>query len=102
MFNNIIIFATHLETGYKFLDNIVGEIKYKNIAKISKGKMEYCVELKDGTCYHVVKASDSAMGYKCNKAYVENGTSEEIINCVIRPTLIMSTLPQKEQIKFFD
>jgi hypothetical protein len=101
MFNKIIIFAIHRERGTEFLDNLVGEIKHKDINKIRKNLNEYIVELKDGTTYQIVSASDSARGYKCNKAYVENGTDKEILDCVIRPTLVMSTLSNSEQIEYF-
>jgi len=101
MNNCNLIFATHRKRGIEFLENLIGEFKYKDILRFTKSSTDATVELKDGTIYKVVSASDNSRGCKCNKAYVESGTNKQIIDCVIRPCII-SNLSYEEQIVYFE
>lgn len=98
---NNLIFAINRVRGIEFLENLIDELKYKDINRIIKSNSEYMVEIKDGTIYRVVSVSDSSRGSKGNKAFVEIGIDTEIINCVIRPCLWSSDLPEAEQIIYF-
>jgi hypothetical protein len=102
IYKNNLVFATTREKAITFLEKLIGEIRYKDIKHIWKsdkqGELE--VELKDGTTYKVVSASDNSRGYRCDKAYVEKSVDKEIIDCIIKPILCYSI--EKEQIVYFD
>lgn len=101
MNNKILIFAKTTERGKEFLEELVGEMKYKDVLRVVKNINDMYAELKNGTIYKVVSASDSSRGYKCNKAYVQYGIGKHFIDNIIRPMLILSDLPEDEQIEQF-
>lgn len=98
----IAIFAINRTTGIKKLEEIIGEYKYKEVKRFAKGQNEAFAELYDGTYYFTAPASENSRGYRMDKAYVENGVSNDIIDIIIRPHLCISKLPYEEQIEFFN
>lgn len=101
MNKKIFIFGKTRESAIAFFEDLIGEIKDEDIHRVVKSVNETFVELKDGTIYKVVSASQSSRGYKCDKAYIEYGIDREIIDCVIEPMLIVSSLPEDGQIEYF-
>lgn len=97
-----LVFAVTRKKGINFLENLIGEMKYKEIKSIRKSNLDMIVELYDGTLYQVVSASDNSRGHKCNKAYVDTFINSEIMDCVIKPCLLWSDLPEEEQIIYFN
>lgn len=85
----------------EFFEKIIGTIGNNDIVKIRKSSNETFVELKDGTIYQTVSATQSARGHKCNKAYIDSDVDKEIVYCVIKPMLVVSNLPENEQIEYF-
>lgn len=85
----------------EFFEKIIGTIGNNDIVKIRKSSNETFVELKDGTIYQTVLATQSARGHKCNKAYIDSDIDKEIVYCVIKPMLVVSNLPENEQIEYF-
>lgn len=97
----IIIFAETKQRGIEKLDSIVKGLNPDDILRYSKSINSAFVELKDGTYYKVATASDSSRGNKADKVYVEKYISNDILNCIIKPCLIPSTLPEEERIEFY-
>lgn len=98
----ILIFArTHVNSERCF-DNLVGKIEFKDIISVRKSRYECCAQLKDGSLIKTVPITTTAFGYKCDKAYIENGIDRKTIEQVIIPTLCMSSLPEEEQVEYFD
>jgi len=101
MSKKILIFGKTRRDATVFLENLIGEMKYKDIHRFKKSVNETFAELKDGTTYQFVPASQSSRGYKCDKVYIERRTDKEIIDNVIVPMLICSKLPKEDQIEYF-
>jgi len=95
------IFAIHRATGIKKLEEIIGEYKFKEVKRFVKGQNEAFAELYDGTYYFTAPASENSKGCRMDKAYIECGVSNDIVNIIIRPLLCISKLSYEEQIEFF-
>lgn len=97
----ILVFGKTKELGMHFLEILIGDFKFKEIKSTRINSCDYLVELKDGTIYQVVSASDGSRGHKCNQAYVDRNIDTEIVDNVIKPCLYVSKLPYDEQIIWF-
>lgn len=98
---NIIVFGNTIGRARNKLDEILGELKYKEVKQVKKSKSGYTIELNDGTFYRTVSASNNARGYKCEKAFIDYNIDIEIIQNVIEPCLSISKLPIEERIKYY-
>jgi hypothetical protein len=86
--NKYVVVAQTIDRAREYLKYLVGEIQYKYIYKVTDSKYEMIVEMKNGDIYQTIPASQSSRGHRFNKAYVEEGVDQEIIDCIIRPCLI--------------
>lgn len=53
----------------------------------SRTKLE--IRLKNGNCIKAVNAGTSARGSKFNRVLCQEGISEEVLNTVIKPTILL-------------
>jgi len=74
----------------------------QDIVYFKKGAYDYSIQLKNGDYYLVVPASNNARGHKCHKAYVQHGVDIDCIRNIIMPMLVISKLPEEEQIEYFN
>ena len=95
-----LIFGSTRERGVEKLEELIGELKYKDVKRLRK-IMNSFAELYDGSTYIVASASDNARGRKGDKAYVDYEVSADIIRTIIHPCLSMSALPEGERIEMF-
>jgi hypothetical protein len=81
---NIGIFGKNTAEAKEFLENIVGEMKYKEVKNVIKFPPSgYEVNLINGTTYRVLVAGDVVRGHKIDKAYVSRNVSVDFINRVL-------------------
>lgn len=75
----------------------------RNITRVKNNSNEVMVCFKNGSFIRVVPGTESARGNRANNIVVDSDiTNQEIIHCVIRPTLIPLTLvPPKWVMKLF-
>lgn len=99
---NNLVFAKNIQKGINFLDNLIGELKYKEVKNVIKDKNGMFVELHNGETYKVVLATLCSRGHRCDKAYIEKGIDEEILNKVIYPCLSHCKIPTDMQIIWFE
>ena len=96
-----LIFGSTQERGIEKLEELVGELKYKEVKIFHKSLTSAFAELYDGSIYKVVSVSDSLRGIKADKAYVDYEVSADIIGTVICQCLVVSALPEGERIETF-
>ncbi len=97
-----LVFGVTFEDGCNILEDMIGELKYNEVNRIVKTKHQLYVELKNGNTYRVVPATQNSRGYRCDRAYIGLPIDEEILDCVIKPMLSMSQLPEHQQICYFE
>jgi len=95
---NVLVFGNTYEIARMHLLSMVDDMKYGDIQKIHNSMNETYVELKNGDTYQALSASDSARGYKCDKVYINTEIGSDIVDRIIKPMLVMSKLPEEEQI----
>jgi hypothetical protein len=78
-------------------------IKNEDIKLVKKSKVLtiHEVYLTDGTYYKVVRGNDKTRGCKCDKAYIDMAIDIDIINYVIKPSLVFNELPIEERIIYY-
>lgn len=76
------------ETAKEFFNNLIGEMKYKNIKNVIIRNNDCYAELTDGTVYKTVPSSDSARGHRFTDLYLQNGLDREFIDCIAMPFLM--------------
>lgn len=86
-------------------DNVYNEIKnyYEERECISltlnfKGSAR--IELKDGSVIYFVPANDCSRGHRFSKAILQPGIDKEIIDCVIRPSIVTNCFYVYEEEKW--
>lgn len=94
----VLVFSNTYETARMHLLNMVDDMKYGDIKRVKNSMCETYVELKNGDTYQALSASDSARGYKCDKVYINTEIGSDIVDRIIKPMLVMSKLPEEEQI----
>jgi len=86
MGNKIVIFCSKLDIGNNFLKNLVGEMEYKDVKKMTLTALGGTAKLFDGTEYEVKPVSRCVRGMRINTAYIQkNAVSEEYIKSEILP-----------------
>lgn len=98
----ILIFGITIRNAINKLEEILSDMRYGDVFNVRRTSNDMSVELFNGDIYKTVTASQYARGYKCHKAYIQNGIDKEIHDCVILPTLCRSDLPKEEQVVYFD
>ena len=98
-YKKYLVYGVTKERGFAFLENLIGEMKYKEIKQVKRNSHDFLVELANGDIYQVVSASQNSRGHKCDKAYVDRSVDLEILNCVIKPAILHSEAD--EQIIYF-
>jgi len=86
------IFAKTSQDGEVFFDKIIGEMLYKDVAKVNKKKVNkrqlIChAELVNGMTYDTVSIDESSCGRRFTDVYIQKGIDQSFINCVIMPFL---------------
>ena len=97
-----LIFGSTKERGIAKFEELIGALKFKEVKRLHKSMSCAFAELCDGSTYEVISASDSARGYKADKAYVDREFCHEIIMDVIACCLVTSTLPEESRVQFFE
>ena len=82
------IFGKNMDEGNRFFDDIVGEIKYKDIKEIKTFPRLECI-LTDGTTYKVLPSNGASRGYKVDKAFISRNVSKEFMEIQV-PFLFVS------------
>jgi hypothetical protein len=94
----VLVFGNTYETARMHLLNMVDDMKYGDIKRVKNSMCETYVELKNGDIYQALSASESARGYKCDKVYINKEIDSNVVDRIIRPMLVISKLPEEEQI----
>lgn len=110
----VLICAETYERGVHKLEELANEIRKEHtdyltyscnntdyIIQFVKGKDNAYFTTKDGDLYKVIHNSTSSRGHKCDKIYIGKSVDEETTQDVLIPMLIVSKLPQEEQIVYF-
>ena len=87
-FRKYLVFGQTKEIGVRFLENILDNIQYGKVKQVKKSKNDMFVELKDGSTYQAIGASDGARGYRCNVAFVDKYIDSKIVDEIIKPLII--------------
>jgi len=91
-----LIFGKTIEQGNEFLDNLIGEFKYKEVQEYRKNREGNIAILTNSDIYKVVASNSSLRGQRCHRAYIQNGINQEIIDEIILPRIIAFESPLKE------
>lgn len=102
MIKTIGIIAIKREDANKYLENLVGEMKYKDINNLVKSSHNYQVELSDGTRYLSLPCNNFARGHKFTDLYIQCGVEQEFIDCVALPSLMPHDDGSDPTITYFD
>ncbi|MDD4805051.1 MAG: hypothetical protein PHN69_07990 [Candidatus Pacebacteria bacterium] len=95
---NVIVFGKTKESARKYLMNMVGEMKHKEVDKIYNTYNKTIVKLLNGDIYTSICANENIRGIKCDKAYIEANIGSEILNNLVLSTLCDSRIPIDERI----
>ena len=76
---------TQLEKIIEDYKKIGIEPKEKYGLRIAHNSMN--VEFVNGDCWTAVTATESSRGRACNIAYIDRDIDQDLIDCVIRPTI---------------
>lgn len=96
-----VIVGKSFQSAIKYFDELIGELKFKDIKTVRRSLNDYYAELTDGDTYQIIRASDSSRGYKVDKAYVQYGVDHSFIENILIYILSMSCLPENERIDYF-
>jgi len=96
-----IIWADSMIKGMKKFDELIGLIPEENVYRIQKNKGGAVAELIDGTVYRLVHATESNRGYKCDVAFVDKNIRENIMNCIVYPSVLAFGLPTDSKVQYF-
>lgn len=97
----VIIWADSMIKGMNKFDELIGLIPEENVYRLRKNKDGAVAELIDGAVYRLVHATEANRGYKCDVAFVDKNIRENIMNCIVYPSLLVFGLPTDSKIKYF-
>ena len=95
------IIAEDIRIAARFLDEIIGEMLYKNVSRVSKANYIHEVELADGTIYKIIKADETIRGLRLDDVYIHEDVENEFISNMIMPSLLRGNDKLNSKIKFF-
>lgn len=78
----IAIFAENISNGIKYLEEIIGEMKYKEVREFSVNPNQTVKAkafLKNGDEYFVLPTDDSVRGFRWDKAIVSRNLSSNVL-----------------------
>ena len=87
----IIYYESSWENGNKKLKEIIKQYSQIGISVIEchcNKITSSWAEFENGDIWKVIKANDSARGYRCNIAYIERCISYNIYRCIIAPKVL--------------
>ena len=88
MIKTVGVIATKLEDANEFLNNLIGEMPYKNVKTVKKIQNNIYCELTDGTIYKTVASNDSARGHRFTDLYLQKGLDQCFVDYIAMPFLI--------------
>jgi len=97
----ILVLAKDFSIARMHLLNMVHDMKHGDIKEIKDTPHETYVELKNGDTYRAFGISENVRGYKCDKVYVNAEIDLDTFIKIIKPMLVMSKLPENEQIVIY-
>lgn len=85
----IIYYESSFEKANEELKKIVDRYNQMQIPviKCHYKRIGSYAEFKNGDTWQVVKANDSARGFRCNVAYIERCINYDIYRCIIAPKM---------------
>ena len=72
-----------------------------DVVTYRKSSLESYMQMINGDIYRALSASQSTRGHKCHKAYVQCGVEPNFVNLIVKPMLVISTLPAENRIEYF-
>lgn len=96
-----LVFGKTKDIAMNYLEGKINELEDKDIKYIKRNREEFIVELVDGSIYQVVSATQGERGYKGHRVYVDITIDFEILDYVIKPTLLYSDIPEEDRIIYF-
>ena len=88
MKKTVAIFSKNLRTSLAFFEELIGNMLYRDIVRISKNPGRCYVETVDETIYKVVPANVAVRGSRFTDAYILEGVEQAFIDGVIMPSLV--------------
>lgn len=88
----ISIYCIHMEWGEELFDKIIKEqIAKEDIVCLRKeGNYGCYCRLKNGDVIRTVRANENSKGLRNTKVFIEHGIDKEIVDCVIRPSIMFT------------
>ena len=85
----IIYYESSFETANEELKKMVDRYNQMRIpvTKCHYKKIGSYAEFENGDIWKVVKANDSARGFRCNVAYIERCINYDVYRCIIAPKM---------------
>lgn len=85
----VIYYESSWENGNEQLKEIIKRYNQMNISTIKCHYMKNgsWAEFENGDIWKVVKANDSARGFRCNIAYIERCINYDTYRCIIAPKM---------------
>ena len=96
-----IIWADTMIKGMKKFDELVNLLPSESIYRLRKDRNGAVAELTDGTVYRLVHATEANRGYKCDVAFVDKNIRENIMNCIVYPSVLAFGLPTDSKVQYF-
>lgn len=82
------IFYKNLSWAEKWMKDFLDKIDQSCVLRfVRNGFTPFMIELKDGTMIKAYRANDSSRGAMIDKAFVEYGIGQDIIERVIKPMI---------------
>jgi hypothetical protein len=93
---SVAVFGKTKKEAEKFLIQLVNNMKFGDVESVIQASRTEVI-LKNGSRYIALTASDCSRGYRFEKAYVQKGIDQELLNFIIRPYF-----SGEENIEYFD
>ena len=97
----ILVLAKDFSIARMHLLNMVHDMKHGDIKEIRNTSHELYVELKNGDTYQALCIAENLRGHKFDKVYVNAEIDLDTFIKIIKPMLVMSKLPENEQIVIY-
>ena len=85
------IFGQTMKEGKSFLDDVIGNMKYKDVEYFIRYPYSYEAKIKDGTIYRVLTAGDPVRGHRIDKAIISKDLSIEFMTTIL-PALFIGDI----------
>jgi hypothetical protein len=82
----IVIFGKTHKSACDYLKKMLNTMLWKDVENVAvRNGLTYRINLRNEDVYFAASTSESVRGKRYDKAYVEYGTSEEIVDRIIKP-----------------